>query len=144
MMTQPRPTLRQHAHDLAKAFQVNLVEAAQLARTPEEALAIPMGRTAIVAPITDESTYCIALHEMGHLVSPFGALHGSGNLTREAEDAAWAWAKHYALEWTPFMEQVATWARASYDGVEAPPARKPEPPAPAAPIGQQINWRNWK
>src|SRR5580765_6129402 len=118
------PDLRRHAHDLAKAFHVNLVEAVQMARTPEAAIAIPMGRTVVVAPITDESTYAIALHEMGHLVSPWGALHGTGNLTREAEDA--------------------TWARSSYDAVESPPATKPAPPAPAAPIGQQINWRKWR
>ena len=106
---------RHHAHDLAKAFDVLLVESRRLARAPEAAFAVPADRTVVVAPIRDESTYALTLHELGHIVAPFGGLHGSPGLERDAEDAAWAWARHYALEWTPLMEQVATQARATYD-----------------------------
>jgi len=136
-----KPTLKQHAHQLAAAFGVTLLEGSELKGVPEAAFAELHTRTVVVAPITDESTYAIALHEVGHCVAPWGGLHGSPTLQREAEDAAWAWAKHYAMEWTPLMEQVATWARRSYDPL---PERKPEPPAPAAPIGRQIDWENWK
>jgi hypothetical protein len=132
--------LRDHAHALAKAFGVTLLEGSELTGKPEAAFAELTTRTVVVARITDESTYAIALHELGHLEAPCGGLRGTPSLVREAEDAAWAWAKHYALVWTPFMDQVATWARSSYD-VAAPP---PEPPAPVAPIGQQIDWENWK
>ena len=141
-MVSPSPTdYRAHAHALAKAFGVELLEGSELQSAPEAAFAVPAYRTVVIAPITDESTYAIALHELGHLVSPWGTLHGSANLSREAEDAAWAWAKHYALDWTPFMEKVATWARSSYDAL---PDRKPEPPAPAAPNRQVIDWESWK
>jgi hypothetical protein len=133
--------LRDHAYALAKAFGVLLLEGSELKGAPEAAFAELTTRTVVVAPITDESTYAIALHELGHLEAPLGQLRGSPGLQREAEDAAWAWAKHYALVWTPFMQHVATWARRSYDEL---PARKPEPPAPVAPIGQQIDWENWK
>ena len=133
--------LRDHAHALAKAFGATLLEGSELKERPEAAFAELTTRTVVVARITDESTYAIALHELGHVAAPWGGLHGSTNLQREAEDAAWAWAKHYALVWTPLMEQVATWARSSYDRPAAP---KPEPPAPVAPIGRQIDWETWK
>jgi len=132
--------LRAHAHALAQAFGVTLLEGSELTGKPEAAFAVPVHRTVVVARITDESTYAIALHELGHVEAPFGGLHGTPSLQREAEDAAWTWAKHYALVWTPFMEKVATWARSSYDAPQLPPT----PPAPAAPIGQQIDWENWK
>jgi len=130
--------LRQHAHDLARAFKVVLAEVAGMKHTPESALAVPVVSMVFVAPITDETTYVVALHELGHVVAPLGAIGGNDNLTREAEDAAWAWARHYALEWTPLMEHVATWARQTYDA----PLRRADPPAPEAPI-EPIDWETW-
>lgn len=132
--------LRVHAHALAKAFNVTLLEGSEFTHTPEAAFAVPIYRTVVVAPIRDESTYAIALHEIGHLVAPCGELRGNANLMRLAEDAAWEWARHYALDWTPFMEKVATWARSSYDTLRD---RKPEPPAPVAPM-TRIDWERWK
>jgi|GEM_PF-1013879 len=139
------PALRDHAFALAKAFGVTLLEGSELTGAPEAAFAELTTRTVVVARITDESTYAIALHELGHVVAPWGGLHGTLALQREAEDAAWAWAKHYALLWTPFMQRVATWARSSYDALPLPPTPPaPTPPAPVAPIRQQIDWENWK
>jgi len=133
--------LRDHALALAKAFSVTLFEGSEFKQAPEAAFAVTGYRIVVVAPIRDETTYAIALHEIGHLAAPCGELRGNANLMRAAEDAAWEWARHYALEWTPLMEKVATWARSSYDALPAP---KPEPPAPVAPIGRQIDWERWK
>lgn len=77
----------------------------------------------LIAPITDETTYAAAMHELGHCLSAFGMLrhaHGSieartGNiiatqrdacLQYEEEVAAWAWARHHALDWTVAMQQL--------------------------------------
>jgi len=137
-------TLRAHAVDLAKAFNVRLIESTQL--QPEEAVGLSRLRVALVSTIIDETTYAVALHEMGHLASPTGVLrHAStgdlGNLMRAEEDAAWTWARHYALEWTPVMDAVARWAEATY---AAPPTRPVvvAPPVPVAPK-QSINWNDW-
>ena len=133
---------QQHIHDLAHAFGVELVEDAKLASAPERAFAVASHRVAVVPPIFDETTYIVALHELGHVLAPFGALaqHAGAthNIRRLEEDAAWEWARHYALEWTPLMEQVAGWARATY---EQPDPRE-QPPAPDVPFGKQIDWED--
>jgi hypothetical protein len=135
--------LQAHARDLAKAFNARLIESDQL--KPDEALGLGHLRVALVATIVDESTYAVALHELGHLASPTGivrhVVQGERmNILRIEEAAAWAWARHYALIWTPLMEQVATWAEGTYQ--QDAPAR-PEPQAPAAPP-KNIDWSNWK
>jgi hypothetical protein len=122
--------LRAHAHELARAFTVRLIET-DIA--PEAAFAAPIDRVAVVGRIVDDTTYAVALHELGHLLAPMGSLHtvagNPGNLRRLEEDAAWAWARHYALDWTPAMEAVATWAEGTY---AAPPPPK------------SIRWDEWK
>lgn len=139
--TSPR-ALQAHARSLADAFKMRLIESSQL--LPEEAMSLPHIRVALCAPIIDETTYAVALHELGHLASPTGALRAAGvvgdraNLMRDEEDAAWTWARHYALIWTAPMEAVATWAERTYAAPAAPPAPPPLPPR------QRINWNHWK
>lgn len=140
-MTRTAAELQAHAHALAKAFDVRLVEDARF--KPEEAVGVGGLRVVLMTVIADETTYAIALHEIGHLASPTGIVRhvcagDRGNLMRVEEAAAWAWARHYALEWTPVMEAVAQWAEGTYERVGRRPAA---PPAPAAP---KINWKDWK
>lgn len=80
----------------------------------------------IIAPVIDETTYAVALHELGHCLSPTGMLHDQGSrgwrktnqlmckrdvrLKMLEEQSAWEWAHHYALEWTDamtFVEQLS-------------------------------------
>lgn len=133
--------LQVHARELASAFDVRLIESSLL--QPEEALGITRLRVALVSTIVDRTTYAVALHEIGHLASPTGIVRHvcSGdrwNLLRIEEDAAWAWARHYALLWTPDMEAVARWAEGTYQQAGVPA----DPPAPVAP--RAINWNDWK
>ena len=134
--------LQAHARQLSTAFDVRLIEAAAL--KPEEALSLSHLRVALCHPIIDETTYAVALHEMGHLAAPCGVLRSVVNgdisrLMRDEEEAAWAWARHYALVWTPAMEAVATWAEGTY---------APRPAATTTtttqPARKQINWKDWK
>jgi len=141
MNTNPA-ALQAHAHELAAAFRVRLIEAAAL--RPEEALGIAHIRVALCSPIVDDTTYAVALHEIGHLAAPLGlvrtvATGDRGNLIRIEEDAAWTWARHYALAWTPAMDAVARWAEGTY----APPPA-PIPTAPTTPRTPAINWKEWK
>jgi hypothetical protein len=86
----------------------------------------------MIAPVIDETTYAVALHELGHPCSAFGMINhveGSSAMRREnrcdtlrdvrlqleEERAAWAWAQHYALEWTPAMTFVMREALATYE-----------------------------
>lgn len=138
-------SLQAHARDLAKAFGVRLIEADVL--EPHEALGIARLRVALCTTIIDETTYAVALHEMGHLIAPTGVLrdartaHSRGLMLVE-EDAAWTWARHYALIWTPIMETVATWAEGTYTRPIARPT--PPPAAPATPAPPSTNWKHWK
>lgn len=142
--------LQRHAHELARAFGVHLIEEARL--KPEEAAAVPHLRAVVVSPIIDETTYAVALHEIGHVASPTGYLRvvketdnavevrqlvsGShADAQRAEEDAAWEWAQHYALDWTPAMEAVKAYGRGTYD---APSVK------PLATGKKTINWSNWK
>lgn len=109
---------------------------------------MPGRRAVFCAVITERMTYTVALHELGHLCAPLGVLAGvdgdGANLLRDQEDAAWAWARRYALEWTPDMEALAQWAEATY---QVPPAAAPADPAPAperSPVRQHIDWSEWK
>lgn len=146
--------LRAHAHDLAKAFNVRLIESDQL--EPDEAVALKLWNGIVLCtPIVDETTYAVALHELGHLLSPLGLARSAGvqcergNLQRLEEDAAWTWARHYALEWTPVMDAVASWAEGTYAEQPAAPTGPayPEPynPAPVAPDQlKKIDWTTYK
>lgn len=79
-------------------------------------------RIVFCAPVIDETTYMIQLHEMGHLVAPGGMFKVDELLPipiqitkrMDQEDAAWAWARETALVWTLEMEVKAQWARETY------------------------------
>jgi len=135
------PELRAHARELAKAFDVRLIECDQL--KPEEAFGRSDLRAAFCVPVIDETTYLVQLHEIGHMAAPTGIVRGlvegdRGNLMRIEEAAAWAWARHYALIWSPLMERLAVWAEGTYAQAERPA----EPKAPVAP--KSIDWKEWK
>lgn len=131
-------TLQAHALDIAQAFDVRLIECAAL--QPHEAFAQTRLRAAFVGTIVDETTYAVALHEVGHLAAPLGVLRAllgeanNMNLSLDEEDAAWQWARHYALIWTPVMDAVAKWAEGTYQQAAAKTA------APSAPVAPKIDW----
>lgn len=136
--------LQAHAREVARTFKVRLCESAI---APDEAYAIVAIRTVVCAPITDETTYAVALHELGHVVAPNGSLPGQA-LTRVEEEAAWNWARHIALEWTEVMDHVARWAEGTY-AADVPPPVAPAAPTridwtkQAAPRGR-VQWKEWK
>lgn len=84
-----------------------------------------------IAPVTGETTYAVALHELGHCLSPMGMLRSEMSkdmrsmnrlttkrdvaLQLEEERAAWDWAEHYALEWTPAMQAVKKMCLGAYE-----------------------------
>ena len=107
---------------------------------PDEAAAVwiphpSLGRvSAVVAPpITDETSYAVVLHEMGHHLSALGNVrnvsavptpvpgchprerHRWAALKLVEEDAAWEWAQHYALVWTVAMEQTRILCYGTYE-----------------------------
>ena len=116
-------TMRLHIYALADAFHVRVIEHHEV--HPGEARALRQGdsRVVLVAPITDETIYASALHELGHLVHPLGGVNyiegslayrrtGRPDTLRDlrllwaSEEAAWEWAMHYAMEWTDVMDSV--------------------------------------
>jgi hypothetical protein len=141
----PRLTLQEHARQLAKAFDVRLIESDQL--KPDEAMAVPFKRIVLAAPVMEETTYAVVLHEIGHLAAAAGVLIGEARtltIRRIEEDAAWNWARHYALEWTPLMESIARMCEATYEQAVEPPARPVPAMPPAAPPFKPIDWEEWK
>jgi len=89
---------------------------------PEGGIAFGELRAIAVSPVMDETTYMVAMHELGHVLAPGG--HGivDANLSpikkvaarMDQEDAAWAWARANALEWTDLMEHWAQYSREAY------------------------------
>jgi len=113
--------LTRHAREVAGAFGVHLV--LDGAVKPEDAVAgvtrEDRRRVVIAAPIVDETTYAVVLHELGHLLHPGGSVRTAATakslgLMQHEEEAAWSWARHHALEWTAVMETVAEWALSTY------------------------------
>lgn len=143
----PPPTperLAQHIRDLAAAFHIELHE--DPTRRPDQASAqhllagtalnlahevvklpgAPESRHVQCHPIIDESTYAVALHELGHHLAPNGMMPSKEKLLSETlarfarlihleETEAWEWAHHHALYWTPLMDSVQTFAMGTYD-----------------------------
>jgi hypothetical protein len=147
----PVARLRQHALDLANTFGVVLIEEKRM--RPDDAAAVDMGplRLVFVAPIIDETTYAVALHELGHLIDPMGmpqkraALNGNAdNLLRDCENAAWQWARYQALVWSDAMEHVAQWAEGTYNRPSAPPVPTIKTPSVSMSTTPEIDWKRWK
>ena len=141
-MTLDRITLQAHARRLAEAFDIRWLDSELL--RPEEALAIWNLRVVISRPVSDETSYAVVLHEFGHLAALNGVvvgLHRNNTIRRVQEAAAWDWAQHVALEWTPAMAQVRQLCEATY-AIEndPPPAAAPADPPKPEPFGKQIDW----
>lgn len=131
MMTDNDRRLARHVGELAAAFGVQLVVCVGM--PPEQAGAGLLRDKPFIkiAPVIDESTYAVGLHELGHCLSPTGMLHAEMSNTMrttqqfssvrdvmlklEEERAAWRWAQHYALEWTPLMTYVKVLSLDSYE-----------------------------
>lgn len=113
--------LRRHALDLAVAFDIHLLNHGGAV---QEGFAMPDARIVAIAEITEETSYIIALHEMGHIAGPGGFIRTHANTESftaklHEEQCAWAWAEHYSLIWTVAMEQVKAFGLKSYtDAVE--------------------------
>lgn len=146
-MTLDRITLHGHAARLAEGFNIRWI-ASELLK-PDEAFAVSNIRVVLSRPVTDETSYATVLHEFGHLAALNGFVDGprTGTVRRVQEEAAWEWARHNALEWTPTMEQVAQMCEATYrkqKNEDSPTVAPVDAPAPPAPIRQRIDWRQWK
>lgn len=118
--------LAQHVGELAAAFGVRLIVIADKRFAPHDAGAVEVmdgQRAVLISPVIDESTYAVALHELGHCLAPGGMLPEREfslqyrttkrpaclrdvKLCIEEEHAAWDWAKHYALYWNNLMDHV--------------------------------------
>jgi hypothetical protein len=132
--------LAKHVTDLAAAFNVQLQVSRNLHPSDAGAGCLNPGAPVEqrrffvrIAPVVCDATYAIALHELGHCLSPFGIVtldHASPTyratkqpttlrdvqLQLEEEHAAWDWAHHYALgqEWTAGMASVEKHALETY------------------------------
>jgi hypothetical protein len=111
-----------HARKLARAFGARLKEDPALTDKPHMAQALLFtGGEKIVhcAPIVNEATYAIVLHEIGHGASALGGGDLSNAFTElqalTKENAAWDWAREYSLYWTNEMEQTARLSLGSYE-----------------------------
>jgi hypothetical protein len=116
---------RQHCFDLAKSFGIYLVQKNEVPLGFGAAVAVPMDalpeawkalipsslregilKYVVTPPVTDETSYAVVMHELGHLLHPTGMVPGASLMLQE--ESAWEWAEHYALHWTVAMEQVKT------------------------------------
>lgn len=111
--------LRVHVEQIADDHRVVIVFDHMM--KPEDAVAVPPLRMVMCYPVMDETTYMIAMHELGHLIAPGGTgpddfssqmKFVDGKMQRE--DIAWGWARTHALVWTDVMERWADWARETY------------------------------
>lgn len=125
--------LAAHVAALARAFNVHLEVHEGLSPSGAFAATTTCGkRCVIIHPVIDESTYAVALHELGHQVAPCGSYpvsefsatyratgrFGSGRDVRlqlDEERAAWEWARAHALVWTDLMQRVRDIGIASYE-----------------------------
>ena len=130
--------MRDHAMALAHAFKVVLDLREDL--PPDLAVAtwvthptIGEVRVVIAPSITNDTSYAVVLHEMGHHLSALGCVRKDLNAKEPQpgchardrhrwfgyrlleEEAAWEWAEHYSLCWTTGMEQVKLLCFATYE-----------------------------
>ena len=114
--------LREHAFELIKRFGIKMMTAKHVDRS----FALPNQRAVAVVPITGEVEYAVLLHELGHILAPCGFLRPHMKpsdpvtlpvlrLIVEEERAAWEWAKHYAIDWTPTMEHICSITLGHYE-----------------------------
>jgi len=116
-----------HARELAAAFNVVFVEMNIVPENASAKVGDIGGYVGAVkcGKIVDDTTYAVALHEIGHCVAACGGLPverrdaSSESATLRVklieERAAWEWAEYYACDWTPAMEQVKQWALSTYE-----------------------------
>ena len=116
--------MHDHIVQLCGAFKIKLIEdpTAQYEQGVSLNILDPRNFTAaaqaiIVRPVTDDASYCVALHEIGHCAHPLGHSPHVTVLTREK--AAWEWARHHALCWTNAMEQCAQYSERDYEKRDA-------------------------
>lgn len=74
-----------------------------------------------VQPITDETSYAVAMHEIGHGLHPLGLAgkfqnnpYEDARLKLLRERSAWEWAEQNALDWSPTMQAVRDMCLKSY------------------------------
>jgi hypothetical protein len=92
----------------------------------EDSCAFIQNRKIHCSEITSDITYCIALHEIGHIVG-----NRRGRSALYAELGAWEWAIETAIEWTYYMNlvmRICLWSHV--DGVRATVNLKTNPIMP--------------
>ena len=116
-----------HVVELARAFDVVLLEAPGMKTEHGASLTVEykdhsVARSIIAKPVHDETSYAVALHEVGHCLHPTGALLREDNdkfsIKLLQEESAWEWAEYYALCWTLAMEAVKQQGLESYHRTE--------------------------
>ncbi len=141
MISERDARFARHVLEVAAAFHVRVVvdptlppHGARAGETGQRTSGVyqaTVQKVIVISPVIDETTYAVALHELGHCIDPVASCRydqGSAQLRQsdrlstrrdvllqlEEERAAWRWAKHAALEWTPPMQQVAVWSLGAY------------------------------
>ena len=116
-------TLSNHIAHLAAANRVKVI----MDPTTKDSSSILKHEIYVRSPVNDDITYAIALHELGHILSPNQAycedynlvhLFGPTDKIKGLEIDAWTWARKTALQWTPAMESIAKISLETYGIVE--------------------------
>lgn len=118
--------LARHVQDLASSFNVAIlhtisrVEDGRASQIIDTRNGNVLARICEIVPVTDEATYAVALHELGHLIAPNGQVYDKQTSEQErlrvmCEHVAWDWAEHHALDWTVTMEHMRVQALESYE-----------------------------
>ena len=108
--------LRGHIAELCELNQIDCNFNAAL--KADEAWSTYCFREIEVPPITDEISYGVALHEIGHILGRYQL--SEVILVRECW--AWKWAMRNALEWTSAMQRHSEWCFEYYE--RSPYARR--------------------
>ncbi len=128
--------LSNHIFDIARTFDIDLYLSDKLAREVAVSFHHPKtGRKSVYGrPVTDETSYVILMHELGHHLAPSGHLlwepqylhltvpktleqiQQMKNLQLDSEYAAWEWAEANVLYWSAAMESVKQFALGDYEG----------------------------
>ena len=84
-------------------------------------------RRILIPDVVDDPSYCVALHELGHVLEPtqrrinvVEAWIGTPNIHHN-EISAWRWAQEHALWWTPEMDAVMQYSLSTYGILTAVP-----------------------